>query len=185
MYSALKHNGKPLYRYAREGVAIDRAPRAISIHELRAETLSDDEMQIVVACGTGTYVRTLAEDIGCALDCGGAYLTALRRTGLGPFRVSDAFTLEAIEEMPMDERDHCLLPADDLAGELPRAELEGKAAVSFQQGQKVGNYVCTAAVREGEKVRVYGEESRFLGVGEVTADQKIAPRRLISPAEYE
>lgn len=182
MYSALKHKGKPMYLYAREGIAIDREPREIFIHELRAEAVSNDEMGIVVACGTGTYIRTLAEDIGRALGYGSAYLTALRRTILGPFQVSDALTLGAIENMSEDERKHCVLPVDRLALGLPAARLNETAAASLKQGRTVGEYACESSLREAETVRVYDEENQFLGLGEVTALHAIAPKRLINPS---
>ena len=181
MYSALKHKGKPMYLYAREGVEVDRQPREIFIHALYAEALSNDEMRIVVECGTGTYVRTLAEDIGRALGYGGAYLTALRRSTLGSFSVSDASTLEAIEKIPLDQRDDCLLPVDHLAAELPAVKLNEIAAASLRQGRKVENYACEHSLREDEKVRVYDGENCFLGLGEVTARREIAPKRLINP----
>lgn len=181
MYSALKHKGKPMYLYAREGIEVDRPPREILIHELYAEALSNDEMRIVVRCGTGTYVRTLAEDIGRALGYGGAYLTALRRTALRSFSVNDAFTLETVEKTPLEQRDHCLLPVDHLAGELPAVKLSEMAAASLRQGRKVENYTSEHSLREDEKVRVYDEENCFLGLGEVTARREIAPKRLVNP----
>jgi tRNA pseudouridine55 synthase len=182
MYSALKHKGKPMYLYAREGIAIDREPREIFIHELRAEAVSNDEVRIVVACGTGTYIRTLAEDIGCALGYGSAYLTALRRTILGPFRVSNALTLGAIENMSADGREHCVLPVDRLALGLRAVKLNETAAASLKQGRAVGDYACESSLREAEAVRVYDEENQFLGLGEVTAMHAIAPKRLINPS---
>jgi tRNA pseudouridine55 synthase len=183
MYSALKHKGKPMYRYAREGMVIDREPREIFIHQLRAEAVSNSEMGIVVTCGTGTYIRTLAEDIGRALGYGSAYLTALRRTALGPFQVSDALTLGAIENMSADEREqHCVLPVDRLALGLSAVKLNGTAAASLKQGRTVADYACEFSLREAETVRVYDEENQFLGLGEVTGLHAIAPKRLINPS---
>ncbi|HET7062613.1 MAG TPA: tRNA pseudouridine(55) synthase TruB [Nitrosospira sp.] len=182
MYSALKHKGKPMYLYAREGIAVDREPREIFIHELRGEAASNDEVRIVVACGTGTYIRTLAEDIGRALGYGSAYLTALRRTASGPFRVSDAITLGAIKNMSTGERDHCVLPVDRLALGLPAVNLNETAAAFLKQGRTVEDYACESSLREAETVRVYDEENHFLGLGEVTALHAIAPKRLINPS---
>jgi len=169
-----------MYVYAREGVEVERQSREIFVKDLRAEAISNDEIRIVVECGTGTYVRTLAEDIGRALGCGGAYLTALRRTVLGSFSLSHAFTLEAIENLPLNERDHCLLPIDHLVKDLRAVRLNAMAAASLRQGRKVENYSCDHSLMEEERVRLYDEENYFLGLGEVTAQGEIAPKRLLN-----
>ncbi len=101
MYSALKHRGKPMYVYAREGVEIERQPRQVIIHELHLMAMEGDEIRLEVHCGSGTYIRTLAEDIGKALGVGGAYLTALRRTAIDGFDLSQAYTLDTLETMSM------------------------------------------------------------------------------------
>ena len=101
MYSAIKVQGKPLYAYAREGVELPRKPREIHIHDLRMLSLARNEMRIAVKCSSGTYIRTLGEDIGIALGCGGAYLTALRRIALGDFEVSQSYELGELEEMTL------------------------------------------------------------------------------------
>ncbi|MDN5882259.1 MAG: tRNA pseudouridine(55) synthase TruB, partial [Nitrosospira sp.] len=189
MYSALKHRGKPLYTYARKGVEIERRPREVIIHDLRMEVLAGDEMRVVVKCGTGTYVRTLAEDIGKALGCGGAYLTALRRSSLDDFDLSRAHTLDALEAMAPAQRDACLHPADSLLHHFPAAVLEGAAVASLLQGRVVGSRFSMdsphnpdnlPSFTEGTKIRLYDQERRFLGLGEVTARGEIAPKRLIS-----
>lgn len=113
MYSALKRDGKPLYKYAREGIEVERAPRRVTIHELRLLSWQEDRFDIEVACSKGTYVRTLAADIGAALGCG-AHLSALRRTRIGRFDVSDAITLAALEALAPEARDPCMLPVDAL-----------------------------------------------------------------------
>ncbi|MBA4142903.1 MAG: tRNA pseudouridine(55) synthase TruB [Nitrosospira sp.] len=178
MYSALKHRGKPMYVYAREGVQIERQPREAVIHDLYVEALESDEMRIRVRCGSGTYIRTLAEDIGKALGCGGAYLTALRRTILGRFGLSQAYTLHALEAMPVPPRDSLLLPVDSLVRDLPAATLEASAAASVQQGRRVG-YLADESFADGQTIRLYDQENRFLGLGEITAEGGISPKRLI------
>nr|WP_090828656.1 tRNA pseudouridine(55) synthase TruB [Nitrosovibrio tenuis] len=180
MYSALKHQGRPLYRYAREGVVIERQPRKVYIHDVRLAAMAHDEIRIVVNCGTGTYVRTLAEDIGRALGCGGAYLTALRRTILDDFDLAHAYTLEVLEAMPMAEREHCLLSADSLVYDLPAATLDAAATASLRQGRAVENYISEHSLTEGEKVRLYDKGKCFLGLGEITVRGEIAPKRLIN-----
>lgn len=183
MFSALKHRGKPMYRYAREGVIIEQQPRKVFIHNLQVQAITHDEIRIVVTCGTGTYVRTLAEDIGRALGWGGAYLTALRRTVLDDFDLTHAYTLEAIEAMSVVQRDHCLLSADRLVQRLPVATLDAAAAASLRQGRTVENFISKNSLTEGGKVRLYDQQTRFLGLGEITAGGGIAPKRLMNLME--
>ena len=180
MYSALKHHGKPMYTYARKGVEIERQPREAIIHEISIEALQGNELSIRVKCGTGTYIRTLAEDIGKALGCGGAYLTFLRRSILDCFDLSQAYTLDALETMPMEERDHCLLPADILMRNFPAATLQPSAAMSLLQGRTIADYVSEDRLGEGQRIRLYDQANRFLGLGEMMAGGEIAPRRLIA-----
>jgi tRNA pseudouridine55 synthase len=186
MYSALKHQGKPLYSYAREGVEIERQPREVIIHDLRMEALAGDEMRVVVKCSTGTYVRTLAEDIGKALGCGGAYLTALRRSILDDFDLSQAYTLDVLEAMPPAQRDSCLHPVDSLLHGLPVATLDSAAVVSLLQGRVVKGCFSRdspdslADLAGGEKIRLYDQQRNFLGLGEITEQGEIAPKRLMT-----
>ncbi len=180
MYSALKHQGKPLYTYAREGVEIERQPREITIHDLRIETLVGNEMCITVKCSTGTYVRTLAEDIGRALGCGGAYLTALRRSAVKNFDLSQSYTLDQLEAMPLSQRDICLYSADSLLRNFPAVMLDSATVLSLLQGQTVADPLSIKGLMEGEKVRLYDREENFLGLGEVTTQGEIAPKRLMA-----
>lgn len=180
MYSALKHQGKPLYTYARKGVEIERQPREVTIYDLRVETLAGDEMCITVRCSTGTYVRTLAEDIGRALGCGGAYLTALRRSAVNDFDLSQSYTLDQLEAMPLSQRDRCLYPADSLLHNFSAVMLDSALVTSLLQGQMVAGTSSINVLMEGEKVRLYDREENFLGLGEVTAQGEIAPKRLMA-----
>lgn len=176
MYSALKHRGKPMYVYAREGLEIERQPRVVTIHELRLMVIDGDEIRLGVRCGSGTYVRTLAEDIGKALGFGGAYLTALRRTTIDAFDLSQAYTLDTLENMSIRERDSRLLTVDTLLRDLAAVTLEAPAAAALRQGRSVAG--VSKAV-EGEKIRLYDEEKNFLGLGEVTAGGDIAPKKIL------
>jgi tRNA pseudouridine55 synthase len=176
MYSALKHRGKPMYVYAREGVEIERQPRQVMIHELHLMVIDGDEIRLWVRCGSGTYVRTLAEDIGRALGFGGAYLTALRRTTIDDFDLSQAYSLDTLETMSIRERDSRLLTADTLLRDLAAVVLEAPAAATLRQGRSVAG--VSKAV-EGEKIRLYDEEKNFLGLGEVTAGGDIAPKKIL------
>lgn len=189
MYSALKHRGKRLYSYAREGVEIERQPREAVIHALRMEALMGNEMRIVVKCGTGTYIRTLAEDLGKALGYGGAYLTSLRRRTLAGFTLQQAYTLDALEAMSVSQRDSCLLSTDSLVQGLPAVTLDDAAAASLLQGGVVDDYSraeCSFRRREGQteqRIRLYDRSNRFLGVGEITEEGRVAPKRLMRQTE--
>ena len=176
MYSALKHRGKPMYVYAREGLEIERQPRVVTIHELRLMVIDGDEIRLGVRCGSGTYVRTLAEDIGKALGFGGAYLTALRRTTIDAFDLSQAYTLDTLENMSIRERDSRLLTVDTLLRDLAAVTLEAPAAAALRQGRSVAG---VSKAIEGEKIRLYDEEKNFLGLGEVTAGGDIAPKKIL------
>ncbi len=177
MYSALKHRGKPMYVYAREGVEIERQPRQVMIHELYLTAMKGDEMRLEVHCGSGTYIRTLAEDIGKALGVGGAYLTALRRTAIDGFDLSHADTLNNLETMSMPERDSRLLTVDTLLRDLTAIVVEAPSAAALRQGRSVEG---TGAAVEGEKIRLYDEKRNFLGLGEVTAGGAIAPKKILA-----
>ncbi|MEK7772020.1 MAG: tRNA pseudouridine(55) synthase TruB, partial [Pseudomonadota bacterium] len=181
MYSALKYQGKPLYAYARNGEAIERAAREISIHEIQIKSLIENELQLSIQCGTGTYIRTLAEDIGKALGCGGAYLVKLRRTVIDRFDLSQAQTLSAVEEMDATERDNgCLLPIDGLLQGFPAVTLDELAAIHMLQGRIVMSQSDISGLSGGNIVRLYDHRQRFLGLGEITIEQKIAAKRLLA-----
>jgi len=174
MYSALKHQGKALYVYARAGVEIERKPREITIYSLTLDAFSGDELSVKVSCSKGTYIRVLAEDIGESLGCG-AHMKALRRIETGGFDISQSLTLEQLEQMVPEQRDASLLPADCLLGEVPKVILDGDSAYYVQQGQAVWQ------ARQTLKgiVSMYGPDSVFLGLGEIADDGKIAPKRLV------
>lgn len=174
MYSALKHQGKALYEYARAGIEIERPARAVTIHRIELLELDQPSATILVSCSKGTYIRTLAEDIGKTLGCG-AHLTQLRRTVSGLFDVSRAVTLEALEAMQLEERDAILLSPDCMLQDLPAVALDDDSAYYLCQGQPVWQ---PGKLQLGD-VRLYGQGQRFLGLGEVTSDGKIAPRRLV------
>lgn len=180
MYSALKHQGKPLYAYAREGVEIERQPRKVTIYDLRVATLAGDEMCIMVRCSTGTYVRTLAEDIGRALGCGGAYLTALCRSVVNDFDLSQSYTLDQLEAMPPSRRDTCLHPVDSFLYDFPSVVLDSEVVPLLLQGQVVAGTLSTNDLIDGQKVRLYDQGENFLGLGEITAKGGIAPKRLMA-----
>ncbi len=141
MYSALKHQGKALYEYIRQGETIERASRGVTIRELRMKRFSNHELglrelEISVCCSKGTYIRTLAEDIGQALGCG-AYLGGLRRMAIGRFHLQGAYTLQQLEDMTVEQRDECLLPSDSLMPGMPIVELDEGQFIRIAQGQRL------------------------------------------------
>ncbi|NMG75088.1 tRNA pseudouridine(55) synthase TruB [Aromatoleum diolicum] len=173
MYSALKRDGKPLYEYARAGIELERAPRRVSIHRLDLLGVENESFRIHVECSKGTYIRTLAIDLGRMLGCG-AHLSALRRTRIGPFSVDAASSVAALEAVPVGDRDKMLSPVDTLVAHLPRVDLDTVQAHALLQGR-----VLVMSVPPPGLVRVYGDD-RYLGLGESSADGKLSPKRLVS-----
>ncbi|QEA14305.1 tRNA pseudouridine(55) synthase TruB [Comamonas flocculans] len=183
MHSALKRDGKALYEYAREGVEVERAPREIEIFELKMAPAPASEAQtaikIEVLCSKGTYIRTLAEDIGRQLGCG-AHLVALRRIETGGIGLERCVTLPAFEALPEAERLARLLPVDTLLAGHERITLEAAEAGRFLSGlRRRGPWPELAAVA------VYGEQpAALLGLGHVRAGE-LVPDRLLSPIEIQ
>ncbi|MCX7189443.1 MAG: tRNA pseudouridine(55) synthase TruB [Methylotenera sp.] len=174
MYSALKHEGKAMYEYARAGVEIERAARTITIHSIEINAFGQDVATITVKCSKGTYIRTLAEDIGAQLGCG-AHLIGLRRTATANYQINQAITLEQFEAMSPAQRALLLLPADSAVQHLPAITLDADSTFYLQQGQAIWQ---SGAVPQG-LIRLYNEQHEFLGLGELQSDGKIAPKRLI------
>ena len=177
MYSALKHKGERLYKLAREGVEVEREPRQVTIHALELLTLTPPLAEIRVHCSKGTYVRTLVEDIGEALGCG-AHVSGLRRLGVGPFDDSQMIDMEGLQAVASESEhalDQLLLPLESGLAQWPDVRLSSDAAFYLRQGQPV---LVPKAPTAG-LVRLYEGESRFLGVGEILDDGRVAPRRLM------
>lgn len=176
MYSALKRDGRPLYELARAGCEVPREPRTIVIRRLELLAREADELKVLVSCSKGTYVRVLAEDLGRELGCG-ACLSALRREGVGGFRLdASTVSVERLEQMAAGERDVLLMPEDALVSSLPRLDLDSGTAWRFSHGQAVPH---TAVAATG-LARVYGPGGAFMGVAEIDAEGEIVPRRLLS-----
>ncbi len=171
MHSALKHQGKALYTYARQGIEVERKPREITIYSLEAKSLDNDRLILSVHCSGGTYIRTLAEDIGKALGCG-AHLTGLERTASGRFSIHQAITLDELEAMDSADRMAALLPPDSLLDSLPRIDIDMTAARLLAQGRHTDRPVgCPDGI-----VRAYVPQG-FLGLLE--AGRKLIPYRLM------
>ncbi len=179
MYSAVKHKGERLYKLAREGVEVERRPRTITIHALELLEFDNPEFEIRVHCSKGTYVRTLAEDIGRALGVG-AHVAGLRRTRVGPYEESGMIPMERLEtvasEGGLEALDRLLLPIDTGLAQWPEVRLGPDTAFYLRQGQPV---LVPRAPTEGW-VRIYDRDGGFIGVGEIDDDGRVAPRRLLA-----
>jgi tRNA pseudouridine55 synthase len=175
MYSALKFEGKALYEYARDGVEIERKARQITIYNIAVESFADDVATIKVTCSKGTYIRTLAEDIGNALGCG-AHLIGLRRTETAGFSLTQAITLENLIEKSAQNTplENLLLPVDSAIQSFPEIQLDASCAFRLKQGQTVR---IESQMASGE-VRAYDEERHFLGLCQLE-NGKITPMRLV------
>lgn len=177
MYSAVKQGGQALYKLAREGVEVERQPREVVVHELKLVDFSGDFVELDILCSKGTYIRTIAHDLGQALGCG-AHVVELRRLGVGDFTLDEAVTLEQLEAETQYEREQRLLPVDEALYAMPEVTLTALATHYLLQGQPV-------SVRHEHQpglVRLYSEEQGFLGMGEVLDDGRVAPKRLMVAA---
>jgi len=178
MHSAIKQNGQPLYKLARQGIEVERKPRQVTIHELKLLRLEGDEIEIYVHCSKGTYIRTLVEDIGEALGCG-AHLSQLRRTQVGPFHEEGMISLDTLREEAeegAESLDHHLLPLDQALGDYPEVTLTESSLFYVRQGQAVQ---VPQAPTSGW-VRLFDNTGGFVGVGAVLDDGRIAPKRLMN-----
>ena len=176
MHSALKHKGKRLYQLAHEGIVVERQPRRITIHRFDLRRVERERIEVEVLCSKGTYIRTLAEDLGTALGCG-ASVVALRRIGAGPFAEEDMTDLSTIESMASEGPrvlDALLQPMEAAVSQWPSVRLPEGVAFYLRKGQPV---LVPHSPTEGW-VRIHSEGAGFIGVGEVLDDGRIAPRRL-------
>jgi tRNA pseudouridine55 synthase len=179
MHSALKRDGKALYEYARAGIEVEREARQITIHSMAIIDWQHEELTIDVRCSKGTYIRTLAEDLGEALGCG-AHLSALRRTASGPLTIEGACTLEQLAAMSEAERDSKLLQADTLLADWPVVRLDDEGAGRFLSGVR-----RRLPLADAPRVRVYGPQPKaFLGSGHIAGGELISTR-LLSPVEVQ
>jgi tRNA pseudouridine55 synthase len=174
MHSALKRGGRPLYRLAREGKTVERAPRRVQVLGLELLRRSEDRLALRIRCSKGTYVRTLVADLGEALGTG-AYLAALRRVAAGRWSVGQAVTLAELAAAPEAGRERHVRPLDALLEPMPRVTLDSASARRFAQGQTVvGDGGSTGCCR------VYAEDGRLLGVGERAGGAGLRPVRLLA-----
>ena len=177
MHSAIKQNGVPLYKLAHQGIEVEREPRTVTIFDLQLVSFENDFLQIRVHCSKGTYIRTLADDIGEDLGCG-AHICQLRREQVGPFNGDSMYTIEQLEDMAesgYEELDKVVLSIDKGLMQWPGVNLTGDAAFYIQQGQPV----FVPKIKERGFVRLYLNDTEFLGVGQILDDGRVAPKRLM------
>ncbi len=177
MHSAIKYQGQPLYKLAHQGIEVERKPRTVHIYALDLIRLEGDELEIEIHCSKGTYIRTLAEDIGAILGCG-AHLLQLRRSEAGPFQLKKAISLADLQqraEAGMGGIDTLLLPMEMALAGLPAVSLSQNTAFYLRQGQPV---LVPQAPTSGW-VRLFENDAQFIGVGHILDDGRVAPKRLI------
>ena len=176
MYSAIKQAGQVLYKLARVGIEVERAPRHVVVREFRLLALDGGRLEVAIACSKGTYIRSLAQDLGEVLGCG-AHVEQLRRLAVGAVGVERAVTLAGIEALDSHEARAALLqPADAMLTDMPAVNLTSLAVHYLSQGQAV---TARHDVASGW-VRLYAPGERFLGLGEVLDDGRVTPRRLMA-----
>lgn len=178
MYSALKHKGQRLYKLAYQGLEVERRARPVTIHQLQLIKLEDSCFEIDVVCSKGTYIRTLAEDIGKRLGCG-AHVGSLRRLGAGPYSAENMIDMPTLDKLAAEGQqslDSQLLNVDTALLSLPEVTLVESVAFYLCQGQAV---MVPNAPTTG-LLRIYDSGKQFLGLGEVLDDGRIAPRRLVN-----
>jgi tRNA pseudouridine55 synthase len=183
MFSAIKHQGQPLYKLARQGIEVERKPRRVHIFRNELVKFAGDELELEIHCSKGTYVRTIAEDIGEALGCG-AHVSALRRRAAGPYGESQLITFEelasVLEAHGTVALDAMLLPISSAVSRWPTVTLSDSTAYYVKQGQPVivAHAPTTGWVQLVEQQGAAGQ-TEFLGVGEILDDGRVAPRRLV------
>lgn len=179
MHSAIKHNGQPLYKLAHKGLEVERRPRRVVINDIRLLRYEGDELDLEIACSKGTYIRTLAEDIGNRLGFGG-YVSSLRRLSIGPYQAAQMVTVEQLEAASQEGDEALnafLLPMESALTHWPSVSLSDELAFFIRRGQPV----VVGKAPKAELVKLYSARDRFLGVGRVMEDGRIAPRRLVNP----
>lgn len=178
MFSAIKHKGQPLYKLARQGIEIERAARRVTVYSNELTAFDGETLELEIHCSKGTYIRTIAEELGEVLGCG-AHVIALRRRAAGPYDESDLVSFDTLEEAdrPLDD---FLLPVSSAVREWPEVKLTDNTAYYLRQGQPVivphaptSGWVRLAEILEDDSCR-------FIGVGEILDDGRVAPRRLVS-----
>ncbi len=177
MFSALKQNGQPLYKLARQGIEVERKARDVTVYRLTLDRWDNQTLDLTVSCSKGFYIRTLATEIGAALGCGG-HVIRLRRTGLGQFTLENTVTLEELEAFSTArEREALLVPSDQALIHFPQITIPENLAVYLTQGRAV-RPPEVQGLPENELIRMYSQSGGFLGLGILSEDRKIVPKRM-------
>ena len=179
MHSALKQDGKPLYLYARSGITVERAPRALVIRDMRLLDWQPPDLSFDVCCTKGTYIRVLAEDLAAQMGTV-AHLAALHRIGVTPFGAEPQWSFEALESLSQDQRLAALLPVDAALTQWRRLDLPAEGVHAYRQGQTV-----SIPVESPGTARIYAAGLGFLGLGEIEAAGRLVPLRLISSVLFQ
>ena len=176
MFSALKHQGQPLYKYARKGIEIEREARPVTIYELELIRFNNNEVELEIECSKGTYIRNIIDDLGKALSCG-AHVTELHRNFVADYPVDQMISLSQLEADRENELslDHYLLPLDSAVLHLEKVTLDSDSAGYFSHGQAINR----SNLKEGDFIRVYNQDDQFLGIAEVDDQDMLAPKRLV------
>jgi len=180
MYSALKHKGQPLYRLARKGKEVERAARSVEIYKLAQLSFDGVQLEIDVHCSKGTYIRTLAEDIGSALGCG-AFVTLLDRKAVHPYWHEPSYTLDYLTELAeqgLDFLDHCLLPVKSALADLPELIIDTSAVDLLKNGVAIE----ANNAKHSNLLSLVAESGEFIGIGKTLPNGLIAPKRLMNTA---
>ena len=177
MHSAIKMNGVPLYKLARKGITVEREPRLVTLYQICLVEFVHSELELEISCSKGTYIRTIADDLGQELGCG-AHVIELRRTQAGVFTEKDSISSEELalekENRGLDKIDQFLIPMDRAIQDLPEVNLPSITASHVKNGQAV----LVRHLPKNGLVRMY-EDEQFIGIGSIDDDGKVAPRRLI------
>jgi tRNA pseudouridine55 synthase len=176
MYSALKRNGTPLYKLARKGIEVEREARPVTIHEIKFKGLEEEILSLEVSCSKGTYIRTLIEDIGKSLGCGG-HVIELRRIGFTHFDISQGTTFEDLMELKnksLNSLDSLLLSADEMLPSLKGLYLDAEQTLDIKHGRKVQS----SGLDVGQKIKLYDEKKQFIGIGENNVLSEVWPKRV-------
>ncbi|AZL84023.1 MULTISPECIES: tRNA pseudouridine(55) synthase TruB [Aliivibrio] len=185
MFSALKHEGRPLYEYAREGIEVPRKSRKITVYSIELIRFEGHEVEMEVHCSKGTYIRTITDDLGEMLGCG-AHVTYLRRTGVSNYPYENMVTIEHLEALlekahreeisPRELLDPLLMPMDSAVQDLPEVNMITELADHVLHGQPVQVF---GAPQDGIVRMTSGEERLFIGIGHIDDDGRVAPKRLV------
>lgn len=185
MVSALKHQGQPLYKLARQGIEIERPARPVTVYELNLLDFVpgvEARLEVEISCSKGTYVRSIAHDLGRELAVG-AHVAQLHRTQAAGYSEEQAVSLEVLEAERGDQQaqvlDHYLLPLDSALQSMPKIELDNNGSHFFRQGQAIMDARVYRLGAQGDTVRVCQKDGPFLGLGEITDDGCVAPRRVV------